>query len=514
MVSTIDTRPGIEVLRDLDAAQVLAYAAAQRRAADRAEARLLAAVVHWVDLHPVTGEHPAATGEHRDPVFAALHITAAPGSEGGSEGDSLGGPGTPGVARYAVEELAATLGLSYPAGLALVGEAVELVVRLPRLWGLVQDGTVPAWRARKVAELTTGLSRESVEFVDRHLAVAARHRMPGLGQLRSLIHEARLHCDPDQADAIEDSALARRGVWFDHRASTATTDLTARLDTPDALDLQQTVADLAARMGRLGDHRPLEIRRATALGLLAHPQRALDLAGHPTTDPTATNTTTGADRTAGALVAAGNLQGDAAAAAGTTGVAGAASPDSSLASPRAAAGGAAAGGAAGGCLGCGSRGLLYLHITAADLATHPATGRGGGTVERLGTTTLTLLRSWLQRLDHLTIRPVLDPHRTDPVDTHDPPGWMREHVQLRDRTCVFPSCPIDARTCDLDHIEPYLDPDTGGPPGQTNPDNLACLCRRHHRLKTFTAWTYVRDPDGSYTWTSPHGRTHTNRPGP
>jgi hypothetical protein len=78
---------------------------------------------------------------------------------------------------------------------------------------------------------------------------------------------------------------------------------------------------------------------------------------------------------------------------------------------------------------------------------------------------------------------------------------------------VFPDCPIDARSCDLDHIETYLDPDTGGPPGQTRADNLACLCRRHHRLKTFTAWTYHRNPDGSYTWTSPHGRTHTTWPG-
>jgi hypothetical protein len=31
------------------------------------------------------------------------------------------------------------------------------------------------------------------------------------------------------------------------------------------------------------------------------------------------------------------------------------------------------------------------------------------------------------------------------------------------------------------------------------------LCRRHHRLKTHTPWTYtVLDP-GTYLWTSPHG---------
>ena len=52
----------------------------------------------------------------------------------------------------------------------------------------------------------------------------------------------------------------------------------ARMDTLDALDLDATVGDLAGLLGRLGDHRTLDVRRASALGMLAHPQRALDLA--------------------------------------------------------------------------------------------------------------------------------------------------------------------------------------------------------------------------------------------
>jgi hypothetical protein len=51
--------------------------------------------------------------------------------------------------------------------------------------------------------------------------------------------------------------------------------------------------------------------------------------------------------------------------------------------------------------------------------------------------------------------------------------------------------------------------DDRGPPGQTRPDNLAPLCRRHHRAKTFRGWAYVRNADGTYTWTSPHGRMFT-----
>ena len=94
--------------------------------------------------------------------------------------------------------------------------------------------------------------------------------------------------------------------------------------------------------------------------------------------------------------------------------------------------------------------------------------------------------------------------RTDAVDQHDPPEWMRELVILRDWTCVYPYCETNSRGCDLDHITAYVEIDDGGPPGQTNPQNLAPLCRRHRRAKTHAGWRYRRNPDGTYTWHSPH----------
>ena len=347
----------------------------------------------------------------------------------------MAGVGTPGIAEYAVEELAAALDLSLVAGLHLVSEAVELCFRLPRLWALVQDGRLQAWKARQVARATTGLSRDSVAFVDRHLAVTGRHnRIPALNPV---LHEARLRCDPDQAAAVEQLALEHRGVWFDHRESTAVTTMTARLDTLDALDLDGSLADLASTIGRLGDDRPLDLRRATALGMLAHPQRALALAhGDTDTDP-------------------------AAAVPGRPSSTGRAGPSTCTSTP--------------------------THL--ADPS--PA----GGSVEKLGTATLDLLRDWLQRLSGVTVRPVLDLARTDAVDGHDAPVWMRELVMLRDGHCVFPGCTTDARACDLDHLRPYVPLDEGGPPGQTTPANLACLCRRHHRMKTFAGWAYRRVPD-------------------
>jgi hypothetical protein len=41
--------------------------------------------------------------------------------------------------------------------------------------------------------------------------------------------------------------------------------------------------------------------------------------------------------------------------------------------------------------------------------------------------------------------------------------------------------------------------------GTTSSDNRAPVYRRHHRLKTHSAWGYTMPEAGSYLWTSPHG---------
>ncbi len=129
-------------------------------------------------------------------------------------------------------------------------------------------------------------------------------------------------------------------------------------------------------------------------------------------------------------------------------------------------------------------------------------------MERFGPATIARIKDWAGR-SRVTIQPVLDMARTDAVDAHDPPAWMRELVILRDRHCVFPWCTRDARACDLDHITPY---EENGPPGQTRPDALAALCRRHHRAKTFRRWRYHRTPAGDYQWTGPQGQTYLVTP--
>jgi hypothetical protein len=121
-----------------------------------------------------------------------------------------------------LEELGAVLGVPYATAYALVADSVALCYRLPRLWAQVHAGRAPAWRARLVARQTTGLSRAAVSVVDRQVVhLVDRRRPPSLRTLRDLVHEAQLRMDPDQGQALEEQALARRGVWFDHQTSPA-----------------------------------------------------------------------------------------------------------------------------------------------------------------------------------------------------------------------------------------------------------------------------------------------------
>lgn len=81
-----------------------------------------------------------------------------------------------------------------------------------------------------------------------------------------------------------------------------------------------------------------------------------------------------------------------------------------------------------------------------------------------------------------------------------PSPRLRRLLHVLDRTCGFPGCGAAVWFCDVEHSTPHHH---GGP---TDTTNCGLVCRRHHRLKTFTHWTWRRDPDsGHVTWTSPDG---------
>lgn len=91
-------------------------------------------------------------------------------------------------------------------------------------------------------------------------------------------------------------------------------------------------------------------------------------------------------------------------------------------------------------------------------------------------------------------------------DVHDPTPAQRMLVMLRDGTCRFPGCHIDARYCDIDHI---VNHEQGG---WTTLSNLQSLCRHHHNYKTDRHARAAADEYGAITWEFNTGRIVTTLP--
>jgi hypothetical protein len=94
-----------------------------------------------------------------------------------------------------------------------------------------------------------------------------------------------------------------------------------------------------------------------------------------------------------------------------------------------------------------------------------------------------------------------------PTDAYEPTVAQRRFITTRDRRCRAPNCGQRAGWADHDHVLPHAEG------GQTTCTNLCCLCRSHHRLKTFArGWTFRMECDGTLHVTSPSGITRTTRP--
>jgi hypothetical protein len=97
--------------------------------------------------------------------------------------------------------------------------------------------------------------------------------------------------------------------------------------------------------------------------------------------------------------------------------------------------------------------------------------------------------------------------RPPEADRYIPTPAQRRFVKLRDRTCRHPGRGQPVGRVDLDHVHAY------GAGGPTDCDNLCCLCRRHHRLKTHApGWRFVLTDQGVLRVTTPSGVTRTTRP--
>ncbi|MBV6758328.1 HNH endonuclease signature motif containing protein [Rhodococcus opacus] len=98
-----------------------------------------------------------------------------------------------------------------------------------------------------------------------------------------------------------------------------------------------------------------------------------------------------------------------------------------------------------------------------------------------------------------------------PELTYAPGTALDRRIRARDGNCRFPNCQVPARLYDIDHTIPFdrNRPENGG---LTVESNLACLCRRHHRLKTDGSWTVRQTGAGQLEWTTPRGEIIRTEP--
>jgi hypothetical protein len=403
------------------------------------------ALLRWVGQHCLSAQRSEAAKLAGAVSWAAFHsVDAVVGPVATWEEGflPLAGEGTPEVAEFSIAEFAAVLGRSTDAGRSYIGDALELAHRLPRVYARTQDDTLEVWRARQIAQATRCLPPEGSAHVDRLLAPVA-HKV-GKVRIDRLVEEAMTRFAPDQArERAVASAEARKvDVHRDDLDHAGLADISATVDLADADDFEAAIARRAAHLGEEGDTDSLDVRRAKALGQMARADLGLDLE---------TGERTGA-------------------------------------------------------AGVGVE--LRVHVTQADLdaaltGAEPTSAPLARVERTRSFIHLEALRRWLSRPDlRLSIRQVIDTAATIRVDQHEIPDRLRHQVVERDGHCVFPHCTRPARRGDIDHITPY---DSGGPPGQTRSDNLAALCRGHHRHKTFGGWSYTMLEPGYYLWRTPHG---------
>jgi hypothetical protein len=179
-----------------DAAATLSLVTAGHRQIREQECRLLQLAVHWADLHHPDGQAPV-----EQPL---------PGAE---QGRQLGGDGTPEVLEFAATEFGACMETSYGSARDLMADALDLRHRLPELWQLILTGTVPSWKARKVAQATRHLSRPAAMHVDAAVARAITGLPWGRFEalLRAKIIEADPHAAEEQAKIWEAERFVRAG---------------------------------------------------------------------------------------------------------------------------------------------------------------------------------------------------------------------------------------------------------------------------------------------------------------
>ncbi len=111
---------------------------------------------------------------------------------------------------------------------------------------------------------------------------------------------------------------------------------------------------------------------------------------------------------------------------------------------------------------------------------------------------------WMRVLTHPETGMVLSVGRA----RYSPPAALKRLVKWRADRCMGPGCGMPASRCEVDHTLAW---EHGG---DTSLQNLAPLCRGHHKVKHHGGWRLRQVPGsgGAVEWTSPAGRRYLVAP--
>jgi hypothetical protein len=375
-----------------------------------------------------------------------------------------------GVSEFFLAELSALLNLGRGTAAYRYRRAVTWTTKLPLTFAALGAGDLDERRATKLAEVLEHTPAEIAGQVEAALIGEATDL--SVTRLEARATEEMLRLDAAAADERRKAAEKRADVHLYPSPTEGRATLAADLPTDEAVECFGLVDQLARMLKADGDDRPIGALRAHVLSLLI--RRPAD-SGLPLVCANLT-VTASIDALAGTSSTPGEVSGLPITAAhvrellARVGALGPTAPD-------------------GGTLGfaiTGPNGELLATLTPAEL-------------------TKLAKRGCPAHPEVACDCPVTGP--PPETDAYAPTDRQRAFLTTRDRRCRFPNCGQRVGWADLDHVVEHA---RGGP---TDCTNLCCLCRSHHRLKTFArGWRFRMDDDGTLHVTTPSGITRTTRP--
>jgi hypothetical protein len=411
--------------------------------------------------------------------------SADPSGPGQRRKGWTGDQGDTEISEFFLAELSALLNLGRGTASHRLGRALTWSRKLPSTFAALKAGRLDERRADALADVLAHTSREIAGQVEDALLPEAGDL--SVYRLRDRASSLMLRLDADAAEERRQAAEKVADVHVYPSGVEGRATLAVDLPTDEAVECHDLIDQLARMLKADGDPRPIGLLRTHVHSMLIRrpADNGLPLVAADLRITASVDSLTGAGGEPGEVnglpITAAHLRELLA----RVGALGLTAPD-------------------GGTLTyavTGPDGQLLATMTPAELTRlarrgcpeHPDVGSGSADT------------GMSDRASEPCTCPVLGP--PSPTDAYTPTDKQRAFVTTRDQRCRFPNCGQRIGWADLDHVHAH------GDGGATDCTNLCCLCRSHHRLKTFApGWRFRMTADGTLHVTTPSGVTRTTRP--